>query len=165
MSNITIEYVSLVDVKEAVSFVIEARRELFPTLANSPLPKDLENFSSTFFGGGGQFLVARDEDRLVGVIGYVPYDHRFAQLDYRSISTMEVIRLFILPEYRRSGLATAMFMKLQKTAKSAGIECLYLHTNRFLPGAVAFWVRQGCVITDEEDDPVWHTTHMHLMLR
>lgn len=46
----------------------------------------------------------------------------------------------------------------------AGIQCPYLHTHPFLPGAITFWERQGFVIVDLEADPLWRTTHMQLML-
>jgi len=53
---------------------------------------------------------------------------------------------------------------LRGAAEQAGVECLYLHTHPFLPGAIAFWERQGFVVIDVEQDPVWQTTHMQLTL-
>ncbi|MNP68286.1 hypothetical protein D3C76_1642210 [compost metagenome] len=57
-----------------------------------------------------------------------------------------------------------MFAALRQAAEQAGVECLYLHTHPFLPGAIAFWERQGFVVIDVEQDPVWQTTHMQLRL-
>lgn len=111
--------------------------------------------------GEGVFLVAHDQSRLVAGIGYLPYDHRFAQLDYRARRTVEVVRLFVAPEYRRHGLAGALFAALREKAREAGVEWLYLHTHPFLPGAIGFWEGQGFGIVDVEEDPVWRTTHMH----
>lgn len=147
-------------VAEVVTFVDSARRALFPLLANSPMPKDLAHFEATYLDGGGHFLEARDQGRLVAGIGYLPYDHRFRQLDYHGKHVVEIVRLFVLPEYRRHGLAAALFLALRERAIDAGVECLYLHTHPFLPGAIRFWERQGFAVIDVEDDPVWQTTHM-----
>ncbi|MHC6225211.1 GNAT family N-acetyltransferase [Pseudomonas sp. X10] len=160
----TLEPVAAGAIDEVVAFVNDARRELFPMLANAPMPDDLARFREVYVEGGGCFLVARDQGQLIAAIGYLPYDHRFAQLDYRDRRVVEVVRLFVLPRYRRGGLAAALFTALREQAKRQGIECLYLHTHPFLPGAVAFWQKQGFEVVDVEDDPLWRTTHMQLML-
>ena len=164
MPNWTLQPVARVAIAEVVAFVDNARRELFPMLAKAPLPHDLAHFADTYLDGAGCFLEARDDGRLVAVIGYVPYDHRFAQLDYHAERVVEVVRLFVLPAYRRHGLAATLFGALRERAEQAGIGCLYLHTHPFLPGAIAFWERQGFAVVEVEQDPVWQTTHMHLRL-
>lgn len=147
-------------IREVVAFIDSARRGLFPMLADSPMPKDLAHFAQTYLKGEGLFLEARDQGRLIAGVGYLPYDQRFAQLDYHDKRVVEVVRLFVLPEYRRHGLAAALFAALREHARAAAVECLYLHTHPFLPGAIRFWERQGFAVIDVEDDPVWRTTHM-----
>ncbi|MEN5037304.1 GNAT family N-acetyltransferase [Pseudomonas sp. TWI929] len=165
MPNWTLQPVAHDAIAEVLAFVDSARRELFPMLAKAPLPRDLAHFAETYLDGAGCFLGARDGGRLVAVIGYLPYDHRFAQLDYHAGQVVEVVRLFVLPAYRRHGLAGTLFSALRERAVQAGIDCLYLHTHPFLPGAIAFWERQGFTVVDVEQDPVWQTTHMQLQLR
>lgn len=148
------------NVREVVDFIDTARRGLFPMLADSPMPRDLACFEESYLEGEGLFLVAHDQGRLVACIGYLPYDHRFDQLDYRARRTVEVVRLFVVPEYRRRGLARELFAALSAAAQRAGVEWLYLHTHPFLPGAIRFWEGQGFAIVDVEEDPVWRTTHM-----
>ncbi|WP_060510970.1 GNAT family N-acetyltransferase [Pseudomonas sp. NBRC 111124] len=160
MPHWTVQPPSHDSVSEVVAFIDSARRRLFPMLADSPLPKDLAHFAQTYLEGEGQFLEARDQGRLIAGIGYLPYDHRFAQLDYHGRRVVEVVRLFVLPEYRRHGLAAALFAALREHARAAAVECLYLHTHPFLPGAIRFWERQGFAVIDVENDPVWRTTHM-----
>lgn len=151
------------DIEAVVAFVLEARAQIFPMLAGSPVPADLADFAGTYLPpADGRFLLARDGERIVGVIGYLPYDHRFPQLDYRGRRVVEVVRLFIDPAYRRGGLAGRLYEALKDEAREQGVEVLYLHTHAFLPGAVPFWQRQGFAIVDVEDDPVWQTTHMEL---
>ena len=164
MPNWIIQSPSRTAVGEVVAFVDNARRELFPVLANAPLPNDLAHFEATYLDGEGCFLEARDQGRLIAAIGYLPYDHRFQQLDYQGKHVVEVVRLFVLPEYRRHGLAAALFAALRDQAIEDGVECLYLHTHPFLPGAIRFWARQGFGVIDVEDDPVWQTTHMERWL-
>lgn len=146
--------------REVVDFIDTARRGLFPMLADSPMPRDLACFEESYLEGEGLFLVAHDQGRLVACIGYLPYDHRFDQLDYRARRTVEVVRLFVVPEYRRHGLARELFAALSAAAQRAGVEWLYLHTHPFLPGAIRFWEGQGFAIVNVEEDPVWRTTHM-----
>ncbi len=165
MPNWTLQPVARDAIAEVLAFVDSARRALFPMLANAPLPRDLAHFADTYLDGAGCFLEAREGGRLVAVIGYLLYDHRFAQLDYRAERVVEVVRLFVLPAYRRHGLAAALFGALRERAMQAGLDCLYLHTHPFLPGAIAFWERQGFTVVDVEQDPVWQTTHMQLRLR
>ena len=171
------------EIEETVRFTDKARRELYDPNSNSPLPPDLARFRETYITGPGHFLVAyspspspscsdgdvrNDEKRssLIAGIGYRAYDHRFPHIDhhYRDVKTVEVVRLFVLPEYRRHGLAGKLFAQLKEKAKQEGVECMYLHTHPFLPGAIKFWERQGFHVVDIEEDPVWQTTHMELRL-
>ena len=156
------------DIDETVPFIDNARRSLFHKVADSPVPPDLARFKETFIDGPGHFLVARTNmGRLIAGIGYRQYDHRFPHLEdrnYRDTKTVEVVRLFVSPEYRRSGLAGTLFKELLSQAKKDEVRCMYLHTHRFLPGAITFWERQGFTVVDVEDDPVWQTVHMDMRL-
>lgn len=146
-------------IPETIAFIMQARAQMFPWLGND-MPDDLRRFEAVYLEGEGHFIIARAEGRIIGAIGYLPYDHRFAQLDYRNRRTVEVVRLFVEPAWRRAGVAAALFEALAQHARSGGIETLYLHTHPFLPGAIHFWERQGFRIIHREDDPVWQTTHM-----
>ncbi|MGY2436705.1 GNAT family N-acetyltransferase, partial [Escherichia coli] len=57
--------------------------------------------------------------------------------------------------YVNDQLAGRLFQALKMLAREQGVERLYLHTHPFLPGAIEFWQRQGFVIVDVEDDPLW----------
>jgi len=149
------------DVAAVLEFVLRARAEIFPMLDSAGMPADLANFAQVYLeGGGGKFLIARRDGEIVAAIGYLPYDGRFAQLDYGHQRVVEIVRLFVIPQLRRSGLASRIFLELKEQARQQGVEVLYLHTHPFLPGAVGFWQRQGFHVVDVEDDPVWRTTHM-----
>lgn len=153
--------VTSADIPDVLTFVLQARAQLFPKLSAAGMPADLADFEAVYLQGDGQFLLAREGDRIVAAIGYLPYDGRFSQLDYSGRKTVEVVRLFVLPAFRRFGLAGRLYLALEALARADGVEVVYLHTHPFLSGAIDFWVRQGFEIVDIEADPVWQTTHMH----
>lgn len=149
------------DIPAVVDFVLHARAEIFPMLDASVMPADLAQFAQVYSeAGGGRFLIARSGAEIVAAIGYLPYDGRFPQLDYGQRKVVEIVRLFVIPEFRRSGLATRIYLSLKAFARLQGVEVLYLHTHPFLPGAIGFWQRLGFEVVDVENDPVWQTTHM-----
>lgn len=162
---IQITQVRPVDIPEVVGFAMRARAEMFPMLDSNTLPHDLQHFQSTYLETQcGQFVIARQAGKLIGTLGFMPYNGRFPQLDYGNRRVVEIVRLFIDPEVRRLGLAARMFAALKTAALSQRVQVLYLHTHPFLPGAIAFWQRQGFSILDIEDDPLWQTTHMDCLL-
>lgn len=157
----SIQAVTAADIPEVLRFVLQARDEIFPKLKATGLPDDLAQFEAIYLQGDGQFLIARAEGRIVAAVGYLPYDGRFAQLNYQGCKTVEVVRLYVLPAFRRFGLAGELYRSLEALARADGVEMVYLHTHPFLPGAIDFWIRQGFEVVDVEADPVWQTTHMH----
>jgi GNAT superfamily N-acetyltransferase len=156
-----IQAVSDADIPEVLDFVLKARAELFPKLSATGMPDDLARFAEVYLRGEGRFLIARHEGQIVASIGYLPYDRRFPHLPYPDLEVVEIVRLFVLPSQRRSGLAGAIYRSLKDLALADGVEVIYLHTHPFLPGAIEFWQRQSFEIIDVDADPVWQTTHMH----
>nr|WP_256659256.1 GNAT family N-acetyltransferase [Pseudomonas sp. KBW05] len=156
----SIRLVAADDISQVLAFVQQARAEMFPKLSDAGVPNDLAQFEATYLQGDGRFLIACNAGQIVAAIGYLPYDNRFPQLSYQGRKTVEVVRLFVLPAFRRFGLAGALYRALEATAQADGVEVMYLHTHPFLPGAIDFWLRQGFEVIDVEADPVWQTTHM-----
>jgi GNAT superfamily N-acetyltransferase len=159
-----IQTVSDADIPEVLDFVLSARAELFPKLSATGMPDDLARFTEVYLRGAGRFLSARHDGQIVASIGYLPYDRRFPHLPYPDLKVVEIVRLFVLPSQRRSGLAGALYRSLKDLAVADGVEVIYLHTHPFLPGAIEFWQRQGFAIVDVDADPVWQTTHMHNLM-
>ena len=161
---INIQTVTVADIPEVLAFVLAARAELFPKLSDTSMPADLAQFEATYLHGDGHFLIARQDHQIIAAIGYLPYDDRVPQLNYQGRKTVEVVRLFVLPAFRRFGLAGELYRALEGRARADGVDVVYLHTHPFLPGAIDFWGRQGFEIVDVEADPVWQTTHMQRSL-
>ncbi|MFV5617698.1 GNAT family N-acetyltransferase, partial [Acinetobacter baumannii] len=95
---------------------------------------------------------------IIGTIAYRAYDHRF-DLNLPS-NTVEVVKLFVLPEYRRKGIATQLCEMLFSHAKNSEITTLYLHTHPFLPAAEEFWTLQGFEVIQREWIDTYDTIHM-----
>jgi GNAT superfamily N-acetyltransferase len=151
----TIQPVPPQSVDEVVRFINNARKGMFPGRSLSP-------DTAVLLGDGSCFLEARDGKDLIAVIGYVRYDNRHPQLNYHNIRTVEIVRLYVQPQYRRCGLAAALFSALYDRAVEEDMDCLYLHTHPFLEGAIRFWEKCGFEIFQVEDDPEWQTTHMEM---
>ena len=92
------------------------------------------------------------------------YDGRFAQLDFGPQKVVEVVRLFVAPQFRRSGVGQAMLDVLMHHALAQQVQVLYLHTHPFLQGALEFWQRQGFAVIEREEDPLWQTVHMQRLM-
>jgi GNAT superfamily N-acetyltransferase len=155
-----IEAVTPSTVNQVVTFLNNARREMFPAL-HTQLEDNVARWVQS-----GSFLAARDatSKELIATIGFVPYNHRFPSLDYRDLLTVEVVRLYVLPQYRRGGLGARLFEELKAKAEEQCVQRLYLHTHPFLPGAVEFWEKRGFGVVDVEKDEVWKTIHMEMLV-
>lgn len=164
--EITISMVEDYHVFEVLPYVMEFRRQLYPLLDPLIVPKDLVNFEQNYIHAPtGAFLQARTADNtLIGVIGMMPFDYRFPHLDIDEKTTVEVARLFVNPEYRRTGIATRLFQELLKTAQQKNIKRLYLHTHPFLQGAYDYWLKQEFKLLKSCYEGTYPTLHMELII-
>jgi GNAT superfamily N-acetyltransferase len=158
------------EIPELVGSITKARAEMFPFLdqasSDQMAQKELESFQNNHLDHPlGAFLTARSEGRIIATIGYVPYDGRFPFLNLEADNVVEVVRLYVKPEWRRAGIASKLFTRLLDTAQQASVKQLYLHTHPFLPNAIGFWEQNGFSIMNVEEDPIWQTTHMSRMLK
>lgn len=184
----TIEPATPASLAEVSAFVNASREQLFPTLGHDRLLDDPGVLETS------HVVIAREpQGRLIAAIAYVPFDYRFPHLpppvgtasappstasssstslntsvsssEQRFCKIVEVVRLFVDPQYRRHGLAGSLFQSLQEHALASAVQCMYLHTHPFLPGAIGFWEKQGFeIICVDYEDKMWQTHHMWKML-
>jgi len=153
------QLVEKLDYASAVEFALYTRQLLFPEIYHGQVPKDLKNFEQHYVHDPlGCFITVKDQNRIIGTIAYRVYDHRF-ELNL-PLNTVEVVKLFVLPEYRRNGIATKLYDMLFAYAKNNGITTLYLHTHPFLPAAEEFWRLQGFEVIKREWIDTYDTIHM-----
>lgn len=130
MNMLNYQLVGKTDYEAAVEFALYTRQLLFPEIYHGQIPKDLQNFEQHYVHDPlGCFITVKDKNRIIGTIAYRAYDHRF-DLNLPS-NTVEVVKLFVLPEYRRKGIATQLCKMLFSHAQKNEITTLYLHTHPF----------------------------------
>jgi|SRR5690606_5120990 len=152
------------DQDEVIAYVLKTREQLFPMLNHKVIPRDLQEFSATYVETDlGVFLQARTgQGKLIATIGMMAYDNRFPYFSFTATKIVEVVKLFIEPAYRRSGLATRLVHELKKMGQKQGVELLYLHTHPFLTGAYEFWLKQGFDLMLSCEEAGFETLHMTL---
>ncbi|WP_348982112.1 GNAT family N-acetyltransferase [Paenibacillus sp. SZ31] len=150
-------------VHDAIDFAMRVRKEVFPMMDHTRLPADFEQFREHYLDSEcAIFLVAEMGDAgIVGSIGILPYDGRIEAVEgrYEAQSAAEIVKCYVDPAYRRYGIGSMLVKELEDAVKEMHYTTLYLHTHRFLPGAVDFWKRQGFTVIAEQDDD-WQTVHM-----
>lgn len=157
--NLDYQLIHTSDYEAAVNFALETRQLLFPEIYHGRIPNDLQSFEQYYVNDPlGCFITVKDQNRIIGTIAYRAYDHRF-DLNLPP-NTVEVVKLFVLPEYRRNGIATKLCDMLFSHAKKNEITTLYLHTHPFLPAAEEFWTLQGFEVIKREWIETYDTIHM-----
>jgi GNAT superfamily N-acetyltransferase len=116
------------------------------------LNPDLDDIGATY--GDGTILVARREDRIVGVGIVVP-----AGSDEGEVKRMSVAR-----EHRRTGVASAVLGGLVAVAQHQGWCALILETTATWTDAVGFYESFGFVFTHDEVGPFGRDAHFRLDL-
>lgn len=156
--NLTFETLQSAD-QSVIQFALDSRQLLFPELYGARIPKDIAQFEQYYVDSPlGCFIVVKDQGRIIATIAYRAYDGRF-DLDIAE-GAVEAVKLFVLPEYRRQGIATQLCQLLFTHAEQHGIETLYLHTHPFLPAAEQFWRLQGFDVIKREWLKTYNTIHM-----
>lgn len=163
MSDYVIRQIELDELPAAIDFVMEIVREVFPMLDPDALPPDLLAFRDVYYRSATATLLAAFDKNgaIAATAAYLPYDDRIAEIkgNYADRKTAELVKCYVKPELRRHGLGTALVRELLPTARDKGYEIMYLHTHRFLPGAVGFWEKQGFTFRLEPFDS-YETVHM-----
>ncbi|KQO04283.1 GNAT family N-acetyltransferase [Paenibacillus sp. Leaf72] len=149
-------------IADAVAFAAQVREEVMPMFAVNGLSPDLVNFSEHYLHqeGAGFFLALSERGEIWGCIGVQPYDNRIETAKYEANRpAAEIVKCYVAASSRRSGVGSLLTAEAKRFIAEQGYSVAYLHTHRFLKGAVDFWQRQGFAITAEDQDE-WQTVHM-----
>lgn len=156
---LTVQLLQMADLELTRQFAIYTRQLLFPEVYQAALPYDLSHFDQVYLHHAeGACFIIKQQDEIMGMIAYRAYQPRF-ELDLPK-HCVEVVKLFVQPEYRRLGLATRLCNALFEHARQKNITHFYLHTHPFLPAAEIFWQQQGFKVIKREQIQQYPTIHM-----
>ncbi|WP_171257534.1 GNAT family N-acetyltransferase [Acinetobacter qingfengensis] len=149
-----------------VEYLGSCRKKIFPFIQQDELPQDLINFQQVYVDDPlGCLICVKQQHKIVAVIGFRAYDQRFSHLNLPEKNVVEVVRLYVEPAYRRTGIASVLVEYIKTHAIAQNVQTLYLHTHPFLLGAVEFWqYHHFQMMTQDHHDPVWQTIHMQYQL-
>lgn len=89
------------------------------------------------------FYVFKDEDRIVGV----------AALHVEDTDVGKIKWVYILPEFQKRGIGTALIEHLESESKKIGLKKLWLRTLGDAQWAVSFYEKLGYMIKDKTERP------------
>ncbi|MCD6290577.1 MAG: GNAT family N-acetyltransferase [Anaerolineae bacterium] len=120
--------------REAYKKVIPKEYFREPVLSLTELLRDFERMS---------FYVYKSEGRSVGV----------AALEVEGEERGRIHWVYILPEYQRRGIGTALVRYVEQKAKEIGLKRLRLLTVGQADWAVSFYKKLGYALADEVERP------------
>jgi GNAT superfamily N-acetyltransferase len=129
--------------------ILDGLEEHWGTL-DPQLNSDLEDIETNF--GNGTVLVARDENRIVGVGAIVPI----------APGEGEVKRMSVAQEWRRKGIGSDLLRALLAAAEQQGWSVVRLETTADWEDAVGFYSTFGFELTHFEDGPFCRDAHFRL---
>ncbi len=108
--------------------------------------EDLDDIQKNYFDNGGTFLVACNDNRVIGT----------GAIRYLEEGVCELKRLWLLTEYHGQGLGYRMMQELFQIARERGYKLMRLETDdEFQTRAVEFYKQLGFyeIPRYEGDDP------------
>ena len=125
--------------KELDEMHVQARPDYFVHREKDKIyPKDafLHNLSYP----GGLELGAFDGDLLVAIVRATLWEKSIMREDLKTVCLDDI---FVLPTYRRRGIAARLFAEVEAWARAQGAIRLELHTWDFNKGAIAMYEAMG----------------------
>ena len=104
--------------------------------AEDRLSEELANSASRFF-----FAYVGDM-----IAGYLKINWAAAQTDLRDPDSLEIERIYVLPEFYRQGVGQALLEEAIRIARSEGMHYLWLGVWEHNPRAAQFYSKNGFVV-------------------
>ncbi len=104
---------------------------------------DLDDLAASF--AEGCFLLAWDDDELVGTGGFRPL----------SGASVQIHRLSVAGSHRRRGIGSRLVDALLAEARARGVGHVVLETTETWHGVIAFWRRRGFRPVERRDGDLW----------
>ena len=120
-------------------FHVQARPDCFVHREKDKIyPKDAFIHNLSYLGG--LELGAFDNELLVGIVRTTLWEESMMRKDLKTVCLDDI---YVLPEYRRRGIAAKLFAEVESWAKEQGAIRLELHTWAFNKGAIAMYETMG----------------------
>jgi len=100
---------------------------------HGPWDDDLHHIAEVYLGDGGEFVVACQAGRLVGM----------GALKRTSLTHGEIKRMRVHPDHQRRGIGKMLLDYLEQAAWTKGCTSLHLDTTEDQTSALAFYPRNG----------------------
>jgi len=145
MFDYVIEETQLNDAHEILLIINTANREAFRSIIpeehfREPLLSLDEFLERT---KRMTFYVCRSEGRVVGVAG----------IELRSGKTGRVQHVYVLPDYQRRGVGTALVTHLERRAREIGLHTVEVVTDERAEWAVKFYKKLGYSLASKIENP------------
>lgn len=132
--EIIIEDLKYEDIEECYEFNKLIFNEEYGLEEVKRLYKKIHNDTNTY-----RFLVAKINGKIVGYTSAIMVYNLFDGL--RPIMNLWWVGTH--PEYRRKGIATKLFVKIEKIAKENNCELIFFTSENYRTGAHAFYQKMG----------------------
>lgn len=152
------------DVEEARAVMLRSVVEDFRSDYDPVVHADIDDLLGWYSSPGGPFmLVARDHSsgRVIATGGIrggaltegMSPKHLVER--YRGGRTGQIVRVYVLREERRRGIARAIAEAILARARAEGhYDRIVFHTFLHSPGAVAFWTSMGATLVEDDTDGI-----------
>lgn len=169
---VIIRELAVEDVPEARAVMLRSVREDLRDPYDPAIHADIDDPVSWYVTPDGPFmLVAVDETagRIVGTAGIrggalkegLSPPHLVER--YRDGRTGQLVRVYVLREHRRRGIARRLVDAVLDRARREGhYDTIALHTYPHSPGAVPFWRSFGSVVVEDDTTGVSRAVFMEL---
>ena len=118
---------------------VQARPDCFVRRKKEKIyPKDA--FMHNLAYPGGLELGAFDNDHLIGIVRATLWEDSIMRKDLKMVC---LDNIYVLPTYRRRGIAAKLFTAVETWAREQGAVRLELHTWDFNKGAIAMYEAMG----------------------
>lgn len=159
---IEIREATIEDKQVVCEFLYNTMTNVYPFPLTDTSFNDLKEMESYYINkDNAKLFIAFSNHEVIGTIAIRPYDGRIVEVKnrYDLNKTCEVIKCYISENIRRKGIGSLLFKKAEQFCRDTGYVKIYLHTHRFLPGGLYFWLKKGFTITIDQIDEI-ETVHM-----
>ena len=153
------------DIPAAQQVMTRSVREDFGDAYNPVIHADIDDLRGTYMRPEGAFMLVVEDSSTgevvaTGGIRSGAFDPervqpQIAHLErrYRDGRTGQIVRVYVLKEHRRRGIARALVRAIIERARDdAYYERLALHTYPHSPGALPFWLAMGFEVVFDDMD-------------